>query len=447
MHGTISDKDSIILTLRQAGRELKPDLAELLGAVLKNKTILVVGCSGNDDDIFPVFLQNAKESKSIFWVFWDKDLEKQFTPNLALLSEIAQEKCTFIRTDKTPILPRIPCRDALVRDNQTGDTEIKIENTINIHASYLSKWVKTISEDVWKNTFSELIFLHDYNNDTASFIARDMESIICNSHDQLAVTRAYKNLAFALMKKNEHKRAWASLSRAADNFMARGNHREVIECLTLMTTEIPIADQGHWKGDDPLSWSAHLAGKIYEPYSNCLYNYAAGVHMLHLPQKEKFAEDHLLTAGGFAKKCGDRIMLVKCLIKLKDLYENTNQKELNDECCREIKRQNMLLGKDVAEKPALDDSPSAETKSPELPPEEKIIQKCMGQVPKNNKRNIIGESIIVLVIALVMTGLYSLVRHGFRERIWIFVILLVTGAAGKLWYFIKRYRYPQIVRS
>ena len=112
IHGSLDDRASLVLTLRQAGLKLKEDLSELIRTVLTSYTVLVVGYSGNDDDIFPILLGSAKEAKEVYWVLWNN--ENSLTHSIRLFAN-ACPNCTLVAADKESIFERLV-------DNVEGDS-------------------------------------------------------------------------------------------------------------------------------------------------------------------------------------------------------------------------------------------------------------------------------------------------------------------------------------
>ena len=65
LHGTIENKESMIVTINQTGKGLTKEQAVILDALLKEKHFLFVGYSGNDKDIYQK-LSNTK-GRGIVW--------------------------------------------------------------------------------------------------------------------------------------------------------------------------------------------------------------------------------------------------------------------------------------------------------------------------------------------------------------------------------------------
>jgi len=61
IHGSLHQKDSIIATLKQAGRSLSQQKASVLRELFSNRNVLIIGYSGHDYDIFPELFELIKE--------------------------------------------------------------------------------------------------------------------------------------------------------------------------------------------------------------------------------------------------------------------------------------------------------------------------------------------------------------------------------------------------
>ena len=73
IHGSLDDRTSIVLTIRQAGLKLKENIADIIRNALASYTVIVVGYSGNDDDIFPIFMENALKAFMVLGMLWDNN--------------------------------------------------------------------------------------------------------------------------------------------------------------------------------------------------------------------------------------------------------------------------------------------------------------------------------------------------------------------------------------
>ena len=421
VHGSLDDRASIMLTLRQAGRKLKEDLADLIRSALVSYTVLVVGYSGNDDDIFPVFLNSAAEAKKVFWVLWEG--EKSLKPNIRIFAR-ACPNCALVDANKKNIFLRVVnYRRSTTPKGGAGESSSR-------QSEFLKRWAAGINEHCWKNFFSELLLLMDSGVDVAKFITEESEVTIRTDTDPWPVTKALKNRALALIVLGDYSGALAAMSKAAENYMLWGHHREVIECLTIMITRIP--QKIKWKGNDPLFWSAQLSAKTYDPYELGLYNYAAGIHFLK-QQRLDLAQNHLLVGGGYAKRCGDSVTLVRCIEGLGEIFSTKGEREREGQCHPEIARINGILG----------------IHQSLLTIEEgQIIKDCEEAVKKEMRKVILGEAIIVVVLSIVLGAVACIFIHDLWHRVGTFISVLLTGAAVKIWNVKKTHvKYRHIDRS
>jgi len=420
VHGSLDDRASIVLTLRQAGLKLKDDLADIIGNALAYHTVLVVGYSGNDDDVFPVFMNSAAEAKNVFWVLWED--KQSITPNIRAFDK-ACPNCSLVAADKMDILQRLVDHHGNAKpSNSANEMEFR-------QREFLLRWAAGIDEHHWRNFFSELLLLMGCADDVAHFIAEESEVTIRTATDPWAVTRALNNRARALIMLQDWASAQEAISRAADNYMHWGHHREVIECLTTMITRIP--QEGKWRGDDPLFWCAQLSGKTYDPYGLGLYNYAAGIHFLK-QQRLDLAKTHLLVGGGYAKRCGDSVTQVSCIEGLAEICGMDNDGARQQLCRQEIARIKNVLG--VCQ--------SSLTMT-----EGRIVQDCEDAAKRDVRRSVVGESVIVLTISLVLGAVACIFIHEFWPRFGTFVGILLAGAAVKIWNVKKRFiKYRHIDR-
>lgn len=73
VHGSLGDLSSMVATIRSTGTGLNDEAASFLQSLLKQNTMLVVGYSGNDEDIMNVLMDPAtiKSAKGIIWQVMD----------------------------------------------------------------------------------------------------------------------------------------------------------------------------------------------------------------------------------------------------------------------------------------------------------------------------------------------------------------------------------------
>lgn len=421
IHGSLDERTSIILTLRQAGLKLRDDLSQLITTAITSYTVLIVGYSGNDDDIFPIFLDNASKVKKVYWILWGN--EKSLTQNIRVFARECTN-CTLVGAAKNDIFER------LIDNNEITPTN-EISKQRELQTEFLLRWASTTKIWCWKNFFFELLFLVDcVNEEVASLIVKDTETIIRTVTEPWSVTRALVNRAQALILLKEYPNALEALSRAAYKYMSWGHHREVIECLTTMITKIPL--ESEWRGNTPLFWTAHLSGKSFDPYDLGLYNYAAGKYFFRQHRLE-LAEEHFLAAGGYAKNSGDQITLLHSLDEMGILFNKVGDKKRGDDCKREVDRIKQMLGVHHS------DSIIAEGE---------IIKEFEIAAKKDRRRLIMGEAVLVFVIAVVLGGIACFFLPTFWSKVLTFLAILFSGAGVKIWNAKKRFvTYSSIDRS
>lgn len=407
IHGSVEDRASIIITLRQAGHELKSDLTSLLSQALQSHRFLVVGYSGNDDDIFPVFLQNAHRAKEVFWVLWNNESELAKNHNIRLFSQNCPS-CRLVGANKKDVLLELVDNKEVIGKSDDGKSESQ-------HEGFLYRWAQSTNVDCWKNFFCELALISNEPSRNISFIKTQSEDVSYASNDQWASTKAIMNHGRALLQLKEFDLASKALLKAADRYNAWARYRELMECLTLIVTEIPYKIS--WPHGDPLEKCAWLSGKTLEPYCLALYNYAAGVYFFR-EKKYAFSRRHLFEACGFAKRCGDLILLIKSLEALAELCVLTKEKKTKTESLEEIERLRTLLG--------------IQSKALSLD-EGSLLAECELAAKKAIKRTIIGESVIVLISSIIFGGLAALFLDDLFSKVATFAAIFITGAGVKIW--------------
>ena len=420
IHGSLDERTSIVLTLRQAGLKLRPDLSQLIAAALDSYTILIVGYSGNDDDIFPVLLDQASKAKRVYWILWGN--EESLTPNIGIFAKYCPN-CLLVGGDKQDVFVQLVDGRKVALSKASEQKYLQIE--------FLLRWIATTRESCWQNFFFELLFFVDcVDKELAQHILRDTSALLGTEKDPWAVTRALVNRAHALILLQDYPDAIKAFSRAADNYMNWGHHREVIECLTAMVTKIP--QEAEWRGNTPLFWAANLSGKSYNPYELGLYNHAAGKVFVR-EHRLGLAMEHFLTAGGYAKESGDQVTLLHSLDEMGTLFIQLGDRESADECLREAGRIKQLLGVQ---------------RSPALIPEGAIIKKSEEAARRNFRKLIMGEAALVFGSAVVFGGIASFFLPTMVSKVVTFLAIFLGGAGLKIWNARKRFFvYSSIDRS
>lgn len=422
LHGTLDEKASIIFTLRLAGLNLKKDLSDLLRVVFRSYTVLIVGYSGNDDDIFPVILSTAKTAKGVYWVL--RNNEVSLTGNIKAFGRECPN-CKLVGADQKSIFARLLDKDADEKYDQGKEDKMKTRQN-----KFLLRWASGINEMAWKNFFSEIILL-DPSKEEATFIAAQSDKIIRGSDDPWLVTKALKNHGLALIVLKEYEKALESLLKTADRYMNMGRHREVIECLSMMVAKIP--GEWEWRGNDPLFWTSWLSGKTYDPYCLGLSSYAEGLCYLRKGRMD-LAQKRLFVAGGYAKQCGDSITLVNCLESLSKVFNIAEDKKREDQCLTEVGKIKKALG--VVES----DVKNKEREKENEIKENEIIAMCKSKVEKEKQFLMGGEIGLFIVVCIISAILAKIISPS----AW---FLALTWAVVKVWNVKKKFRYTCIDRT
>jgi hypothetical protein len=409
IHGSIEDRPSIVITMRQAGRKLKADLAAVVQETLRSTPVLIVGYSGNDDDIFPEMLRVAAEAREVYWALWDN--EKSLTSNIKVF-KAACPNCTIIECDNKAILHDLAERVAKSSSVRQPDHHIT-------PAEYVKRWIAGTPEECWINIFSELLLKTHCTDDSARAIAKETDTVRRTANDKWLLAKASANHGLAMSKLRDFEASVQSLLQAADHFMEMAHHREVVECLCNVVTETPLRPE--WNGRSLASWSGDIAGRNYDPHQLGMYNLLAGVVFSEQraePKKLSYAENYLLVAAGYARKSGDTVLLIKCLDYLTQFFRSEHRQAEETECRAEVARLRGLLG--------IVGLTTSKT-------EGRILRNCDMAARRNFRTTIVGDAVIILIIGLILGSLGMLIVTDTKERILNFVVVWISGASIKLW--------------
>jgi hypothetical protein len=335
LHGSIAERSSIVITMRQAGHSLQQDLAETIRWALVSWPVLIVGYSGNDDDIFPEMLSVAREAREVYWVLWDKN---SLTDNIKTFEKECPN-CTLVGfgADSPPILVELA-------DDGGGAIKNQPAGSVQNQAEYLRRWASDTAEHCWVNIFSELLIKTNCTEDAARVISEETDAIRQVNTDRWIAARSSANRGLAMARLKNYDGCVDSLFEAADIFMSLAHHREVIECLCHVVTETPLRPE--WHGNSISVWCAEMSGRNYDPYQLGMYNLVAGIGFSELKDDRKmaFAERYFFVGAGYARKCGDSPLLIKCLEHLSQFFRSTNRPGEEEQCVAEVKRIKGLIG-------------------------------------------------------------------------------------------------------
>src|SRR5664279_5590193 len=92
LHGRADEPQSLVHVIRSVGRGLRPDMSERARLALNERTVLVVGYSGNDDDIMT--LLTKANSADLVWAVRDENdrayenvgRRRAFLPNIEFVT-------------------------------------------------------------------------------------------------------------------------------------------------------------------------------------------------------------------------------------------------------------------------------------------------------------------------------------------------------------------------
>jgi len=406
IHGSLDDRRSIVLTLRQAGRKLSDDLSEVITSALETHTVLIVGYSGNDDDIFPVLLNCAARARKVFWTLWED--ERSITRSIRLFANRCPN-CTLVRAGRKDILPRL-VRGELSPFRAVGEGSGDIDAR-----EFLAKWAAGIPVERWKNFMFQLVLLIGCDRSFLGVIATESGSLARTASDQLVVGKAMRNCGVASFIGGDLSAAKDALAVAAETYLRLGHHREAIECLSFMVARMP--EVAEFQGRDPVFVCADLAGKSYDPYALALFHHAAGMRYL-AAGRFVLAREYLLIGGGHARRCGDSVTLRDCLDGLARLFAVGEDSALLEECRKEVGRIEDALGTNIAGK---------------VDQEGRIIRDCEAAAAKSMRRHLVNEALLVLSCTVVVGGVASFFIDGWARRLWTCFALLVTAAGTKIW--------------
>jgi hypothetical protein len=448
LHGSLDRRSSIVLTLRRAGLKLNKKIAKFIEHIFYSYTVIIVGYSGNDYDIMPVFLKNAKSVKKVFWVLYDdKSLKDYYRLDFAY-------KCdnSFpVKADKRNIFKYILNEyNDNISDSERERIKTLIERTQD---EFLDKWASNIKKEAWLNFYSELILKIDPTDEEAKFVAEQADIIIHSCNDSWLVTKALVNHGNALLiqankhqeatkntkletavnnllLKNKYQKGVDSLLKAGRNYKLWGRHREYIESMTMMLSKIPC--KWDFGDDDPLFYINWLSGKLYDPYLLSLTYYALGISLFN-DEKIEHAEESLKIAAGFAIKCGDSMNLINCLEALSKIFHKMKNEELKKQCLAESEKIKKALG--IIEST----TNYKESKS--------ILDKCKEAADKQTCRLLKGEIKLFFIYNSIFAIIIWIIEPTFWIKILSISLVSLAWIAVKLWHIIKKYLFPDIART
>lgn len=104
-HGTLDEPKSIIVTLEQVFVRLEDMTREALKRLVTNRTVVVIGYSGWDYDLFPLLVHAGRHWNSqIVWVLWN---EGSMNEQVAKIQLALGERCTILNGQKRAVLAEL----------------------------------------------------------------------------------------------------------------------------------------------------------------------------------------------------------------------------------------------------------------------------------------------------------------------------------------------------
>jgi hypothetical protein len=403
-HGSIADAYSMVVTMRQSGRPAAKALHQLITTALTNATVLLVGYSGNDDDIFPALLGAAPAARRVFWALWD---EQSLTPNLAAFVQRCAS-CSLVLCEGKSLLqefappPRAPLS---APDLRAADA---------LQANGLRLWASAVPRSAWENFFCELLLTFTPSPEEAALIVRAAENVIDSSRDQLAVLRARRNKALALLVENRTAEGVELLKSASADYMRAGRQREVIELAALISENAPVPQDAN--GSDPISAARTLTSTPYEPYTLGLMSYAEGVQ-LALAGKYEVARKYLLSAAGFALWAGDMTTVKKCFNRLAIVAEEFHDPQLG----AQYRRQGETLERTLSVVDA--DEPTGRSA---------VLDECEAAAERLLRKYLLFEVLLGCFFAAVMFIVAILTTAGVSSALFLTGCGMAAYAFGKV---------------
>ena len=197
IHGCLDDRASMITTLRHAGREAPEKTKKILGEILESKVVVVVGYSGNDDDLFPLFLQNSDRTKLVYWVL--RDGERSINRNIRAYAETC-EQCVLVDSNRSSIFEKMADAPRLeIDDNEEIRKALKED--------LILRWAASIELDSWNNLFCDFLLQVSNHPVVVGLVSDSARSTMLTSSDPWNVINARMNLGNALVKLEKYEEA------------------------------------------------------------------------------------------------------------------------------------------------------------------------------------------------------------------------------------------------
>lgn len=416
-HGSITEAHSIVLTMRQAGRPASTEIARAIEGAFKKFTVLLVGYSGNDDDLFPAILDWSGSAKRVLWAVWDRN---SLTTNAAIFADRCPS-CSLVWCDRNSILQKLApgshgpsSREPLFRDTNAT----------------LRQWAGRLPEAVWTNFFCDLLLNLDHGSIDSQVVAEYAASAASQANGYLITARALRNRAIALMATGDLKTAKPALDEALETYLRAGRSREYTE-LAVIAAEVFPSRHDQRGRDDPLFMATWYSGKGYEPYSMGLCEYAQGIE-LEAIGKLTSARSCFLAGAGFARRAGDMTTVRKCLTRLALLADKLGEVEVS----ARARRQSEVLVQTLS----LVDPNEPSGESP-------ILGQCEEAASRRLRNFILGEVLLGIVIQAVGFVAAFFFTHKWLDALGLSGCGAAAYAYGKFRAASRTRDYPDIERT
>jgi hypothetical protein len=104
-HGTLDEPTSILVTLEQVALRLDDIMRDTLNRLVANRTLVVVGYSGWDYDLFPLLVHAGRHwNTRIVWVLWD---ESSMNTQVGGLQIALGDRCIVLNGEKRAVLAEL----------------------------------------------------------------------------------------------------------------------------------------------------------------------------------------------------------------------------------------------------------------------------------------------------------------------------------------------------
>lgn len=428
-HGTIEERCTMEATLRHAGSPLDKSMDKFITDIFLNDTVLIVGYSGLDDDIFPLINNVSNNAKDVYWGLYEDENELDIikNPNLALLAKSCRnENFKFFKMGGRDLLPKL-----------TNCTEISFSEEINsaIKAKqdeHLDKWFEIINEDALYNFFVELFITSDYNfnNSELQAFSSIIKEVIINKSDPLVLAKAHKNysLILAKMYKKQGDSVYVNRAELLKSFDKTievlyqiGRKKEALEAMVAFVEYEDHANELTWNGRKYSSLAISWAGKFFDHYYYSLAHFITGYDFYN-NNRYDLAINYSIESAGFAIKSGDQSLLLKNLYFLQHLLEEEPNNSI--ELSQVNKYINYLEGN--------------------------LISDDISMIPRNEfinsanrayKKYIIGELTLVIVFLLISSPIILMATKSPQQAILCFLCALGGSLYGKFGVFLKKRIY------